>query len=131
MNISKPKNVDSYIESSVVEAHSIMSEIRKIIKDTIPEVEEGISYGVPFYKYHGQFVGFAVYKNHVSFGFGADVLQSKDREVLEKEGYKTAKETIQIKFDQDVPVTVIKKILMVKAKMNEEKDNIKNKLKYN
>ena len=125
MKISKPKDVDSYIANSGREARPILKEIREIIKSTIPKVEEGISWGVPFYKYHGDLAGFAAYKNHVSFGFGADVLQSKDREILEKNGYKIGKGTMQIKFDQKVPTTAIKQILKTKLKMNEAKRAIK------
>lgn len=73
---------------------------------------------VPFYKYHGILAGFAAYKNHVSFGLCA-VLQNKNRKMLEEKGCKTGKQTIQIKFDQNVPSTAIKQIL--KAKMNEDK----------
>jgi uncharacterized protein YdhG (YjbR/CyaY superfamily) len=123
--MSKPKDVDSYIANSSREARPKLKEIRKIIKSTIPKAEERIWYGVPFYKYHGELAGFAAYKNHVSFGFGADVLQSKDREMLEKKGYKTGKGTMQIKYDQEVPTTAIKKILKTKAKMNEAKRAIK------
>lgn len=125
MKMSKPKDVDSYIANSGREARPKLKEIRKIIKSTIPKAEEGISYSVPIYKYHGILAGFAAYKNHVSFGFGAAVLQSKDRQMLEKKGYKTGKETVQIKFDQKVPTTAIKKILKAKAKMNEAKRAIK------
>ena len=121
----KAKDVDSYIASSGEEARSKLKEIREIIKSTIPKVEEGISWGVPFYKYHGILAGFAAFKNHVSFGFCEIVIQSKDREMLEKKGYITGKKTIQIKFDQKVPTTVIKQILKAKAKMNEAKRSIK------
>src|SRR3989338_11568293 len=107
---SKPKDVDSYISNSGREARPKLEEIRKIIKSTIPKVEEGISWGVPFYKYHGVLAGFAAFKNHVSFGFWA-FLQSEDRKTLEKKGYITVKKTIQIKFDQKVPATAIKQIL--------------------
>ena len=125
MKMSKPKDVDSYIANSGREARPILKEIREIIISTIPKVEEGISWGVPFYKYHGELAGFAAYKNHVSFGFGAGVLQSKDRKMLEEKGYKTGKGTMQIKFDQEVPTTAIKQILKAKAKMNEAKRAIK------
>ena len=117
----EPKDVDSYIANSAREARPILKEIRKIIKATIPKAEEGISWGVPFYKYHGELAGFAAYTKHISFGFGADVLQSKDRKMLEEKGYKTGKGTMQIKFDQKVPTTTIKQILIAKAKMNEAK----------
>jgi uncharacterized protein len=118
------KDVDSHIASSSKEARPKLEESRKTIKSAIPKVEEGISWGIPFYKYLGLLAGFAVFKDHVSFGFAA-VLQSKDREKLEKEGYITGRKTIQIKFEQKVPTTAIKKILMAKAKMNEAKKVIK------
>ena len=119
--MSKPKDVDSYIANSSREARPILKEIREIIKSTIPRAEERIWYGVPFYNYHGELAGFAAYKKHISFGFGAGVLQSTDRKMLEEKGYKTGKGTMQIKFDQKVPTTAIKKILKAKAKMNEAK----------
>lgn len=119
--MSKPKEVDSYIANSSIEARPILEGLRKIIKSTIPEVEEGISWNVPFYKYHGELVGFAAYKKHVSFGIGAAVLQNEDRKMLEEKGYKTGKGTIQIKFDQKIPTTEIRGLLKAKAKMNEAK----------
>jgi uncharacterized protein YdhG (YjbR/CyaY superfamily) len=114
------EDVDSYIASSDKEARPKLEELRKIIKATIPIAEEKISWGVPFYWYHGALTGFAAYKNHVSFGL-AFVLQSNDRKMLEEKGYTTGKKTIQIKFDQRVPATVIKQILKAQAKTNEAK----------
>lgn len=122
MKKSKLEDVDSYIANSEEEARPILEELRKIIKSTVPNVEEKISWGVPFYRYHGALGGYAVYKNHVSYGSGGSDLQGKDRETLEKEGYKTGKKTIQIKFDQRVPATVIEKIIKEQAKMNEAKE---------
>ena len=117
--MAKPKDVDSYIANSASEARPILEELRKVIKSTVPDVEEGISWGVPFYRYHGALAGFAAYKNHVSFGVGADVLQGNDRETLEKKGYKTGKKTIQIRFGQEVPTTAIEQILAAIAQTNE------------
>ncbi len=113
------RNVDSYIAGSGREARPKLKEIRKIISSTIPKVEEGISWGVPFYKYHGLLAGFAAHKKHASIWFPTAVLQSKDRTILEKKGYITGKKTIQIKFDQKVPATAIKHILKTRAKKND------------
>ena len=125
MKMYKAKDVDSYIANSGREARPKLKEIREVIKLTIPKAEEGISWGVPFYKYHGILAGFASFKNHVSFGFCEIVIQSKDREMLEKKGYITGKKTIQIKFDQKVPASLIKQILKAKAKINEAKRAVK------
>ncbi len=119
----RAKDVDAYIASSGKEARPTMDELRKIIKSIIPEAQEGISWGVPFYKYHGLLGGFAVFKNHVSFGL-AFVLDSKDRKILEKNGYITGKKTIQITFDQKVPMRAIQKILKAKAKSNVAKRGV-------
>ena len=118
------KDVDSYIAGSGREARPKLKEIRKIIKSAIPKVEEGISWGVPFYKYRGVLAGFAAFKNHVSFGLWA-VLQSKDREMLGKKGYITGKKTLQIRFDQKVPATIIKQMLKARVKINKSKKAVK------
>lgn len=117
--MDKPKDVDSFIANSVKESRSIMEKLREIIKKTVPEAEEGISWNVPIYKYHGILTGYSVAKNHVSFG--ADVLSDEDRELLKELGYKTGKKTIQIKFNQQVPGAVIKKILLEQVSINESK----------
>ncbi len=53
MEIIKVETVEEYIANSPIEAQSIMKELQSIIKSTLPSVVEGISYGVPFYKYNG------------------------------------------------------------------------------
>lgn len=86
----RAKDVDEYIASAEKEARPKLEELRKLIKSTIPKADEKISWGVPFYWYHGALAGFAPYKNHISFGL-AFVLQSNDRETLEEKGYTTGK----------------------------------------
>lgn len=116
----KAKTVDEYIASSQPEARPLMEELRKLIKSTVPKADESISWGVPFYKYQGLLGGFAVFKNHVSFGL-AFVFNEDDRKILEEKGYKTGSKTVQIGFDQKIPTAMIKQIIKAKAKMNEAK----------
>lgn len=121
----KVKDVDTYISSATIEARPILKELRNIIMSTVSHVEEKISWGVPFYRYHGELGGFAVYKNHVTFGCGGADLQIEDREILEEKGYKTGVKSIQIKFDQKVPIVEIQQILQTKAKTNKAKRPIR------
>src|SRR3954447_6143998 len=90
------KDVDAYIASAPRDAQATLRELRALIKATIPGVEETVSWGVPFYRYHGPLGGFAVCK-----------------------GYKTGKKTFQIKFGQEVPAAAIKRILKAEAKRNQ------------
>ena len=115
----KPQDVDAYIAAAPAESRPILEELRKIVLSTLPKVEEKIAWGVPFYRYHGEIGGYAAYKKHVSVGLGADVLDGAERDALEAKGYKVLKDTFQIKFDQKVPTTAIRKMLKAKAKSNE------------
>lgn len=114
------KDVASYIASADKAARRKLTELRELITSTIPDTEEKIGWGVPIYKYHGVLAGFVALKNHVNFGL-VTVLQSDDRDALKEKGYKTGKKTVQIKFDQKVPTTAIKRILKAQAKANKTK----------
>lgn len=114
----KAEDVDDYIARSDPEAWPVMKEIRRVIKSTVPGAEESISWGIPFYKYHGLLAGFSVFKNHVGFGF-ADRLSEDLREELERQGYTSGAKTVQIKFEQKIPVKIIKQILTAKVLGNE------------
>lgn len=118
------KDVDEYIENAAEESRPTLNDLRRLIKSTMPEADEKISWGVPFYRYHGLLGGYSVFKKHVSFGL-AFVLSEQDREDLESQGYKTGSKTVQIRFDQPIPVKIIEKIIRTKAKMNEKQDNAK------
>lgn len=117
--MKKYPDVDTYIAEAAPEARPKLEELRELIKTTLPQAEEKIWYGVPFYHYLGEVAGFAAYKNHVSFGYGAEVLEEADREMLESKGYKLGKCTMQIQYDQKLPGTALKKILKAKVKLNE------------
>jgi uncharacterized protein YdhG (YjbR/CyaY superfamily) len=114
----KPTDVDDYIANADPEARSTLERLRELVRVTIPDAEERISYGVPFYKYHGELAGFAAYRKHVSFGGAAD-LDGEERTRLEAEGYATGKKTVRIGFDQEVPAAAIERILRAQAKLNE------------
>lgn len=116
----KAKSVNDYISGSAPESQPTMRELRRIIKTTVPGAKEGISWGVPFYKYYGMLGGFSVFKAHVSFGL-AFAFDEKVRKALEAKGYKTGSKTVQIRFDQKVPAAIVKKIVRAKAKENEAK----------
>ena len=115
--MTKPGNVDEYIANAAPDARPVLEQLRALIASSLPDVEERISYGVPFYELHGQLGGFSAYKKHVSFGV-ATALLPEDRQRLEQQGYTTGSKTVQIKFDQKVPTATIKRVLKAQAKRN-------------
>ena len=114
------KTVDEFIAASIGEARAHLREIRDVIQSAIPEADEKIGYGKPYYKYHGWVTGLDVYKNHIGLEIW-DGLLPADREMLEAKGYKTGSKTFQMRYDQKVPIAIIKKLVQRQAKANEAK----------
>jgi uncharacterized protein YdhG (YjbR/CyaY superfamily) len=95
--MAKPKDVEAYIAAAPDQARPILEELRTIVLTTIPNVEEKISWGVPFYRHHGEIGGFA-HAKHVSVG------RADARAPTAPQAKATIlKDTFQIKFDQKVP----------------------------
>ena len=110
------KSVDEYIAAAPEEARAKLVQLRNIVKAVAPEAQEGISYGMPYYKYHRALVGFAAYKNHIGL-YGALTEQQR----YDFRNYETAKGSIRFPLDRPLPITLIKKLLKERVKDNEVK----------
>ena len=113
-----PKDIHAYIASATKEVRAKLVQLRKVIKALAPKADEGISYGMPYYKYHGALVGFAAFKNHIGF-FGVLPVVEKHKLELELEGYETTKGTVRFPIDKPLPVALIKKLVKARIKKNE------------
>lgn len=114
------ETVDQWIALTPKEAQPKIKELRAVILSAVPDIEEGISWGQPYYRKDGLLAGFDVFKEYVSFGFGPS-FESEFRAKLEAKGYKTGGKTIQIRFDQAVPAAEVQEVLRTKAKANKAK----------
>ncbi len=112
------RSVDEYLADAPIEARPILRRLRRVIKSTVPGVEERISWGVPFYWYQGALAGFAVFRGHVTFGLGGPDLPERMRKELGGKGYVTGKKTIRIRFDQRVPEKEIRRLIRARARLN-------------
>jgi uncharacterized protein YdhG (YjbR/CyaY superfamily) len=111
------KDVDEYIASAPERAREKLATLRKIIKRAAPGAEEGISYQMPYYTYHGHLVGFAAYKDHVSL-FGALPKELNG----ELKSYKTGRGSVQFPLDKPLPTKLIARIVREHVKINEAKE---------
>lgn len=112
------KTIDEYIALQPEVLILILEQIRQTIKDIIPEAEETISYQIPTFKYHGNLVHFAAYKNHIGFYPGASAIENFKDEIT---NYSTSKGTIQFPIDKPIPLDLISKITAFRVKQNLEK----------
>jgi uncharacterized protein YdhG (YjbR/CyaY superfamily) len=108
------KDVDEYIASAPEAARGKLAELRRIIRAAAPQAEEVISYHMPYYRYRGQLVGFAAYKDHVSL-FGA--LPAELGKELSP--YKTGRGSVQFPLGKPLPSGLITRIVKAHVEMNE------------
>jgi uncharacterized protein YdhG (YjbR/CyaY superfamily) len=108
--------IDEYLSSVAKEQREALGTVRQIVAATAPDATEGISYGMPAFRYRGRpLVGYAAFKNHCSFfPMGESVLDALGAEV---EGFRTAKGTLQFTPEKPIPEKLIGKI--VRARMAE------------
>lgn len=120
MKASKAKSVDEFVKESPLEARPVLGQLRKIIMQAVPDAEETMGYGKPYYKYHGWMTGITLYTKHLGVEMWSG-LTDKDREELEKLGYKTGSKNFQIQYDQEVPVELLTRLVQAQARLNEQK----------
>ena len=65
----KDPRVDAYIAKSAEFAKPILSEIRAIVHDACPNVEETMKWSFPHFDYKGMMCSMASFKEHCAFGF--------------------------------------------------------------
>jgi uncharacterized protein YdhG (YjbR/CyaY superfamily) len=120
MKASKAKTVDEFVAEAPEEARPVLEQIRKIVKQAVPEVEETMGYGKPYYKYHGWMTGITLYTKHLGVEIW-DGLSNEERKELETLGHKTGSKNFQIHYDQEVPTQLLTRLVQAQAKRNKLK----------
>lgn len=112
--MNKPRTVDDYIALYPEAVREVLHKIRKTIKESAPQAEEAISYGIPTFKLNGNLVHFGAFKAHIGFYPSPKAIEYFKQELSQ---YKQAKGSVQFPFD-DVPFSLIKKIVAYRVKQN-------------
>jgi uncharacterized protein YdhG (YjbR/CyaY superfamily) len=119
---NKPVSVDEYIESAPESVRPMLKGLRKAIKTSAPKSVEGISYGMPYYSYHGRLVYFMAHKSHIGFYPMKSAIAKFSEELKE---YKTAIGTVQFPIGKPLPLDLIKKMIFFRLSENEMAESLK------
>jgi len=108
--------VNAYIRAAGYVAGEKLQEVRSAIKEVAPEAQESISYGIPYYDYRGRLAWFGLHKNHIGLYIRPPVIHEHRREL---KGYVTTKSAVHLPLDDKIPVSLVKKLVKARMKMNE------------
>ncbi len=112
--------VESYFAAVPEPARSTLQKVRAAIRAAAPaEATEGLSYGMPAFRYKGALVCYAAFKNHCSF-FPMSLAVLADL-TDELSTYQTSKGTLQFPQDKPLPATLIKRMVKARVAENERK----------
>ena len=116
--MQKHSTVDEYINSFQEPKKSLLVEIRKKLKEWVPEAEEVFSFRLPAYKLNGILVYFGAFKDHIGFfPTGSGITKFEN----ELKRYETSKGTLRLPIDKPLPFELLKKIVLFRVQENKEK----------
>ncbi|MGV3762127.1 iron chaperone [Parapedobacter sp.] len=105
------KTIDEYQSTFPVPIRERMQQIREVVKEAVPGIEEVISYQIPAFKI-GKFflIYYSAYTNHISLSSPwSDELLKEFADDLK--GYKVSRSAIQLPNDRPLPLDLIKRIV--------------------
>ena len=120
--------VDEYISVQPEQHQANLRLIRIIVKSTVPEAAETISYQMPAFKYHGMLCYFAVFKDHYSLFVSPGIHSAFSAEL---KSFKTTKSAIHFSFNKPIPEKLIADIVRFAAITNLEKAEAKKRKNKN
>jgi uncharacterized protein YdhG (YjbR/CyaY superfamily) len=113
-------DVDAYLARVPEPARTTLEKMRATIRSVVPkESTEGLSYGMPAFRYKGALVGYAAFKNHCSFfPMQASLIDELKDEL---KSYRTSKGTLQFPQDKPLPAALLKRMVKLRVAENERR----------
>ena len=115
----KPTSVSEYLSWQDAEQRAALDRLRDVISAAAPDATEGISYSMPAFLLGGKgLVCYAAFKDHYSLFPMSGAVVDQHREALGERA--TGKGTIQFRYDERLPVGLVKRV--VKTRVGELRD---------
>jgi uncharacterized protein YdhG (YjbR/CyaY superfamily) len=112
--MEKIESVPKYLRALPKEQRAALDKLRATIAAAAPGATEGISYAMPAFKLGSKgLVCYAAFKDHYSlFPMSGQVVADHAAELGE---HVTGKGTIQFRYDERLPTTLVKKIVKTRV----------------
>jgi uncharacterized protein YdhG (YjbR/CyaY superfamily) len=109
------QEIDAYLAKLEEPKRITLDALRQTIRTILPEVEEGIAYGLPAFRLQGEVIaGFAAFKNHLSYlPHSGSILGEMPDDLA---GYVTSKGALQFPIERTLPKALVKKLIVARLK---------------
>jgi len=110
-------DVDAYIATAPEAAQDKLRTLRAAIMEAVPNATESLKYKMPYYDYHGRLAYFGLAKKHIGLYIPTPVIDQHQADLV---GYHAVQATIHLPLDQEIPTTLVQKLVKARARLNEE-----------
>ena len=105
----KPTTVDEYLATLAPDAREVVAHLRAVVHDTVPGLDERISYGIPTFTRDGRYVVYlAGWAHHVSLYPVPEVDDELARRIAR---YQDGKGTLRFPLAEPVPDDVVRAVV--------------------
>jgi uncharacterized protein YdhG (YjbR/CyaY superfamily) len=112
--MSEPTTVDEYMAALAPDRRGPMEDLRRTIRAAAPDATEVITYKMPGFKRHGQFlVSYDAFKRHYSLFPSSDPMIAALGDELRP--YLAGKGTIHFPADRPLPLDLIRRIVEIRV----------------
>ncbi len=115
----RPTTVSEYINAAPKGAQKKLREMRSCLRKAAPGARESLKWGMPAFSYKRILFTFAGFKHHIGFYPTPSAMRAFKKELSK---YKTGKGSIQFPLDKTLPVSLIRKIAVFRARESKDKD---------
>ncbi len=103
----KPESIDGYIAAQEESVRPRLEKLRDILRKTMPEAEERISWSMPTFWKGRNLIHFAAFKNHIGLYPGEEAVAAFAGKL---EGFDVSKGTIRLPHSRELPEELIGEI---------------------
>ncbi len=108
--------IDDYLTTIEPSKRKELERIRALAKQTVPDAEEAIVYGMPTLKYQGKpFLGFDAHKQHIGiYPYSGEVIETLKYQL---HGCSFSKGAIRVPLDHPISEELLKQIIHLRLSL--------------
>lgn len=104
----KFSTIDEYLATVPASSRRILEEIRAMIKRTVPEAKEVISYQMPAFKHRRVFIYFAAFKQHIGI---YPPVEGDEALLKDLAPYRGERGNLKFPLNQPMPYDLIERVV--------------------
>ncbi len=111
------RNIDEYVASFPANVADILQKMRTLVHETVPEINEKISWQMPTFYKSGIVIQFAAFQKHIGVFPGSEAIEVFKERLT---NYKSSKGGFQIPFDKPLPYELLRSIVLYRLAEEEK-----------